>query len=189
MIQQRKNQIGGFTMIKQYKIYDLGNEYKNFVGINSTAVVSNMTEDQLLYTYPELKDKIPFILLTEKQWEQISLGFLEFNKNEEKHRKRGERHGDAFGYRDGETELFIKSLDSSDTVLFQVIDNIEKEKLHKAFGLLSESQRRRIYLYYFNHLTYRQIAEIESVSDMSIRESINGGLKKIKNILKNTPLK
>lgn len=38
-------------------------------------------------------------------------------------------------------------------------------------------------------MTYRQIAAKEGVGEKSIRESINGAVKKIKNILINTPSK
>jgi RNA polymerase sigma-70 factor (ECF subfamily) len=48
---------------------------------------------------------------------------------------------------------------------------------------LNENQKRRIILYYFQGLTYRQIAKIDGVSDMSVRESIAGAIKKIKKFL------
>lgn len=163
-------------MVKQYKIYDLGYEYKKFVGSKLIAVVSNLTKEQLLSIYPQLKERIPFVLLSEKQWGQISSGISEFNKNEEKHRKRRERHGDLHGYRDGETEVFMKCVDG-DTVLYQVIKNIEKEKLHKAFELLTKTQKKRIYLYFYNCYTYDEIAKKEKVDKMAVYRSIEAAIK------------
>ena len=37
-----------------YKIYDLRKYYPNFVGMNSTVVVSDLTEEELLLHCPEL---------------------------------------------------------------------------------------------------------------------------------------
>jgi len=39
-------------------------------------------------------------------------------------------------------------------------------------------------LYFEKGLTYRQIAKLEKASDMSVRESINNALKKIKKYFK-----
>lgn len=169
-------------MSKYYKIYNLKYEYQYFVGGNPIAVVSDLTEEQLLFTYPELQKKMPFVHFTKNQWEKVLFEISKFNKNEDKHRKRAERHGDVFGYRDGETELFMRCLDKN-TVINEVTDILEKEKLSKAFDCLNEKQARRIYLYYFKGFTYRQIADIEQVAEISIRESINGGINKLKKLL------
>ncbi|MFT3950944.1 MAG: sigma factor-like helix-turn-helix DNA-binding protein [Oscillospiraceae bacterium] len=101
-----------------------------------------------------------------------------FNKNEDKHRKRGERKGDAKGYRDGETELFIKNLNNA--AENEAVSKMDRSALKSAMQKLNLTQMRRVPLYYFYGLTYRKIAELEGVSDKSVRESIQGALKKIK---------
>ena len=41
-------------------------------------------------------------------------------------------------------------------------------------------QRERLHFYFFEGMTYRQIAAKEGVGEKNIRESINGAVKKIK---------
>lgn len=54
------------------------------------------------------------------------------------------------------------------------------ETLQKAMQSLTEVQRERLHLYFFDGLTFRQIGERLGVSDKSVRESIKAALKKIK---------
>lgn len=58
----------------------------------------------------------------------------------------------------------------------------EKEVLHRAMDQLSESQQRRLRLYYWDGLTYEQIANLEGCSHPAIIKSINGAIKKLKKI-------
>lgn len=88
------------------------------------------------------------------------------------------RNRTAEGYTEGDTEdLLIESPESLEDM---VIRQMEIETLQKAMQTLSEIQRERLHLYFFEGLTYRQIGEKLGVSDMSVRESIGASLKKIK---------
>ncbi|MCI8332354.1 MAG: sigma-70 family RNA polymerase sigma factor [Clostridiales bacterium] len=53
--------------------------------------------------------------------------------------------------------------------------------IHRAIAELSDTQRKRIPLYYFEDLTYEQIAKIESYSVHSIFVSIERAKEKTKN--------
>lgn len=64
-----------------------------------------------------------------------------------------------------------------------VLQNLEYEQLHKAIGELPGTQRRRLTLYYFQGLTYGQIARLEGCTIMPVKRSIDSALKKIKKIL------
>ncbi|MBR1385057.1 MAG: sigma-70 family RNA polymerase sigma factor [Ruminococcus sp.] len=68
-----------------------------------------------------------------------------------------------------------------------VFDSLEakltRERLMKAMEQLNEKPRKRLLAYYFEGLTFRQIAEREGVGDKTIRESIDGAIKKMKKIL------
>ena len=48
---------------------------------------------------------------------------------------------------------------------------------------LTQVQKERLHLYFFEGMTFRQIAEKTGISDMSVRESVEASLKKIKNFL------
>lgn len=58
----------------------------------------------------------------------------------------------------------------------------EKEALHRAMHQLSENQQRRLRLYYWEGLTYEQIAKLEGCSHPAVIKSINGAIKKLKKI-------
>ena len=61
-----------------------------------------------------------------------------------------------------------------------VIRQMEIETLQKAMQSLTPVQRERLHFYFFEGMTYRQIAAKEGVGEKNIRESINGAVKKIK---------
>ena len=81
-------------------------------------------------------------------------------------------------YTEGETEDL--AIDSGESLEDMVIRQIEVETLQKAMQSLTEVQRERLHLYFFSGLTFRQIGKKLGVSDMSVRESIESALKKIK---------
>lgn len=58
-------------------------------------------------------------------------------------------------------------------------------RLHKAIGKLTEVQRRRLSLYYFEGLTYSQIAKLEGVSHRAVIYSIEQALKQLKTLCQN----
>lgn len=59
----------------------------------------------------------------------------------------------------------------------------ERNQLYAAIEMLSEVQKRRLRLYFFAGLSYRQIGEKECVSHNSVARSIRQALKKLKNNL------
>ena len=82
------------------------------------------------------------------------------------------------GYTEGATEDL--AFESGESLEDMVIRQMELETLQKAMQSLTEVQRERLHLYFFSGLTFRQIGEKLGVSDMSVRESIEAALKKIK---------
>ena len=56
----------------------------------------------------------------------------------------------------------------------------EYEELHKAINKLPDVQRRRIILRYFYNLTLQQIANIENVNKMSVKNSLDVAIKKLR---------
>ena len=65
-----------------------------------------------------------------------------------------------------------------------VLDMFETEQLHKAIVNLPEVQRRRGVQYYFEGLTYQQIAREEHCSFQAVAKSISAAEKRIKKFLK-----
>lgn len=64
-----------------------------------------------------------------------------------------------------------------------VLRNIEYEQLHQAIATLTETQQRRLTLYYFRGLTYKRIAEMEGCSVSAVGGSISAAMENIKKIL------
>lgn len=61
-----------------------------------------------------------------------------------------------------------------------VLQSLEYERLHKAIMELSETQRRRLTLYYFRGLTYEQIAKLEGCTFQAVAKSVLAAEKKIR---------
>jgi len=58
------------------------------------------------------------------------------------------------------------------------------EELNEALSKLTETEQRRIISYFYDRLTYREIANVENVKYPAIFYSIKSALKKLSKILK-----
>jgi RNA polymerase sigma factor (sigma-70 family) len=65
----------------------------------------------------------------------------------------------------------------------EIMKKFESEEVKKSLGKLSEKQRRRIKLKFFENLTFEEIAKIENISLDSTKESIKYALKNLMKIL------
>lgn len=101
-----------------------------------------------------------------------------FRKEAHAQEMRDLRHITKEGYTEGETEDL--AFDSGESLEDMVIRQMEMETLQKAMQSLTEVQRERLHLYFFEGLTYRQIAEKKGIGEKNVRESITGAIKKIK---------
>lgn len=101
-----------------------------------------------------------------------------FRKEAHAQEMRDLRHITKEGYTEGETEDL--AFESGESLEDMVIRQMELETLQKAMQSLTEVQRERLHLYFFEGLTYRQIAEKKGIGEKNVRESITGAIKKIK---------
>ena len=60
-----------------------------------------------------------------------------------------------------------------------IIRKSKYEELHNAINKLTETQKRRIKYYYFEDLSFSEIARIEECDESSVKESIYGRIKEI----------
>lgn len=70
------------------------------------------------------------------------------------------------------------------SVFEQVEEKLRNEELYKVIELLSDNQKRRIKMYYFEGLTQQQIADIEGTSLRAIQYTLNSAIEKLKENLK-----
>lgn len=103
-----------------------------------------------------------------------------FRKEAHAQEMRDLRHVTKEGYTEGETEDL--AFDSGESLENMVIRQMELETLQKAMQSLTEVQRERLHLYFFEGLTYRQIGQKKGIVEKNVRESITGAIKKIKKI-------
>ena len=158
-----------------------------------TAKCIIVTDNQNFTTmHPKYANEI---ILTCAQFEPMIEVFNESIGNERLAADRQRRYMNDEGYYEDcsdDTDAENMYLHLHDVDMNPVEDaafaNMESERLHEAMKKLTETQRRRVYLYYFKQYTYREIAEMEHTAEMSIHDSISSALKKFRKFLKKTPL-
>ena len=82
-----------------------------------------------------------------------------------------------------EASLNARAAHRRETVEEEVFRHIENEMLHKAIATLPEVQRRRLLLYYFGNLTYREIAELEGCSKVAVKYTIDKAILTLRKII------
>lgn len=159
------------------KVINLKYEYPGYTGDVKWAIISELTEEEILAKYPEqVSAYIPFLLL-DSQFGEVRRAY---RRNEKKFEYRASNCTDAFGYEEGITEIFHSELIAPDYLTQQLEDEAKqrnKETLYAALSLLTETQRKRLILYYLHNMSERDIAEKEGKSKSSIHESLTSAIK------------
>ena len=99
--------------------------------------------------------------------------FRDFDKNELKDLSRLNEIDRHYSYGTPAEEAY-------DTTVEAVLFRLVKEQLFNSFSFLTPTQKRRIRLYYYENLTYEQIAEIEGCTKMPVKRSLEDAKEKIK---------
>ena len=92
--------------------------------------------------------------------------------------------GHAFDINDGEFEVHHPELavDTDPIEEIMLKDNIKR--LREVLCYLSETQKRRVFKYFFYNKTLEKIADEEGVDFTSVRESVNSAIKSYEIFLK-----
>ena len=125
--------------------------------------------------YKDAIGEIEYTYVSEEVYEAL---VNTFRKEAHAEEMRDLRHVTKDGYVEGDTEDLL--IETEESVEDYVIRQLEIKQLQKAMQQLTENQKERLQLYFFEGLTYRQIGEKLGISDKSVRESIDVALKKIK---------
>ena len=86
---------------------------------------------------------------------------------------------------------FVESMDELDALPMQPQEDTadlaimmdSQKQLYVAMEKLSEAHRRRVYLYYFCGLTYRQIADMDGVHHTTVMRAVEQARKALKKLL------
>ena len=84
-----------------------------------------------------------------------------------------------------EASLYDRAVHRPATVEESTLQSMEYAKLHRAISELPEIQKRRLILYYFQGLTYEQIAGIEGCTKRAVKFSVDIAVEKLKKFFKN----
>lgn len=82
-----------------------------------------------------------------------------------------------------ESTLNERAVGVQESVEDIVIRNLQNEKVHRAIDMLPEVQRRRVKMYFFDGMTYEEIAAKEKCKHPAVVKSVKAALEKLKNIL------
>lgn len=160
----------------QVKVINLKHEYPGFTGDTNWAVITDLSEEELVRMFGnQFGSYGPFLILSLEEGEILA----DFNRNEDKHAKRQIRSGEAFGYEEGTSESVHEEL-VSDTLLDDVLMELDIQMLKKCMDQLPEVQRRRVDLYYLNGMTLAEVAAAEGVNVNAVNKSIKAALKALK---------
>ena len=97
-----------------------------------------------------------------------------FRKEAHAQEMRDIRHTTKDGYTEGETEDLVEL--TGESVEDTVIRQMEIETLQKAMQTLSEIQRERLHLYFFEGMTTREIADRQGTNQNAVWKSIQSGV-------------
>lgn len=81
--------------------------------------------------------------------------------------------------------LYKRAIKKEKSIYDKVEENIKNDELKKAIDKLTETQKRRIRLYYFEDKTLNEIARLEGCSIKNIYKSLELAKKNLKKNLKN----
>ena len=163
------------------EVVNLSYEYPSYTGTEKFGIITRLSEKELNEKYAKIIEQyVPFILLPF----EMSDARREYIQNQTKYAMRRIRSESIFGF-DDETEALHSEL-ICNNLENDYINECDIQALRSAIKTLTEIQRRRIELYFFQGLSMRDIAACESVDVSNVKRSIDAGLKKMKIFLLHT---
>ena len=145
---------------------------------NPYTLTYNETSNSYIVEFKDNKNNIHKVEISEQVYEAFDKFELEDISQIHKYRKHIE-HNEVY-----EETLYHRAIVESKSLESIVEEKIRNEKLKLAINELTETQKRRIELYYFEGLTQQEIAKKEKTSLRAVQYTLNSSLKKLKEILK-----
>ena len=165
---------------QECKVINLQYEYQGYIGDEKWAIITELSENELFAKYEDIITPfIPFVLLSLSQGEIIN----DFNRNEDKFRKRSQLYGHNFDINDGEFELHHPEF-AVDSFESEVVENEKNKKVRAAIMQLKPIQKRRLIKHFYKGMSSREIAKEEGVNYSAVDKSIAAAINNLKNILK-----
>ena len=157
---------------KDCKIIDLQKEYPQYQGTVKYAVISRLTEDELIRCYGQvLVQYQPYFVLSN----DIGDVFHKYWKNENKYRMRYIRNTDGQGYREGTTEQYISELKDKFSE-----EQILSEYVKSLLETLTPLEQERLIKRFYQERTLQDIADDYGCSARAIKYCIDFAINKLK---------
>ena len=144
---------------------------------NPYTLSYNKITGSYIVEFKDNKNIIHNVEISDEVYQAFDRFELEDISQIHKYRKHIE-HSEVF-----EESLYHRAIYQDKSVEETVEENILNDSLKSAIEKLTDTQKRRIKLYYFEDLNFKEIAQIEKCDESSVRESIYKGIEKIKKIL------
>ena len=171
----------------EFQAVNLITEYGQKLNGCKYAVASRYPQKRLEELYKEnLRKFSPFIYLTEAQYGPIR----DFNNNENKHHMRDVNNHDDYGYTEEFMEIMhdceLLCADPEPDVLTAIIEREDEQQMAKyiavlpiAMTTLTEKQRKRLMMHFYEGKTFREIAAAEGTYENAIDYSIQSSKKQL----------
>lgn len=101
-----------------------------------------------------------------------------FRKEAHAQEMRDLRHITRDGYTEGETEDL--AFDTGESLEDMIIRRMELETLQKAMQSLTDVQKKRLQMYFFEGMTIREIAEREGINRNAVWKSLQATIARLK---------
>lgn len=124
------------------------------------------------------KKVIHKVEISEKVYQAFDKFELEDISQIHKYRKHIE-HSEIY-----EETLNNRMVDKPITIEDEIEQKLLLEDIKEAFNVLTDTQKRRFKMYYFDDMNFKEIASKEGCDESSVRESIYKGIEKIQKKLK-----
>ena len=157
--------------------------YPDFVGPKYIIVTD---DPDVIVKHPKTKG---MIIISPDKFSAMAEEYNRYfgNEDREKHRESKYHIDEGYSEEITEDENGEHQLNPLDIELSPTEDAIDKREtaaeVEKAMTKLTDKQKRRIKMFYFEQLTEREIAKIEGVQRYAIRSSLETAISKMKKIL------
>ena len=176
----------------EFQAVNLITEYGQTLNGCKYAVASRYSKERLEELYTEnLKKFSPFIYLTEEEYKPIR----ESNNNNSKFHQREINCHAGYEYQEEISESGHRCVslltDPDPDALTRIIER-EDEALRRrqiaalpeAMAILTETQRKRLIMHFYEGMTFREIAAAEGTCENAVDKAIQAAKKKLEKILK-----
>lgn len=168
------------------KPINLEKEYRDYVGKEKWAIITSLSENELLKEYPdEIQNYTPYILLTDEQGKVI----LDNKRETYRKIKQSKKYEDPYGYVSGITEIHHPEISEPDFSHYReekINREIERDQeivlMHQAIGSLTERQYKYLIERYVKNKSNREIAKSEGIAHQIVDRQIFRIIKKFKKI-------